>query len=239
MKLTAEQTNSKNVGADTPEPELVECAREGHEAAIREIVRRMNPRLFRIARGIVDNDGIAEEVVQEAYLIAFTRIDEFRGEAKLATWITRITLNAAKMRLRKIRPAQEYDAINETRNGDVSVVAFPGVQIPGPEAEQGRAQFRVLIEAAVTELPSTLRVPFILREAEGMSVAAIAEDMGISVVTVKTRLFRARRQLRSVVEEKIKGGFDSIFPFDGLRCAGMADSVVEILVTNSGAKRDG
>ncbi|WP_100638454.1 RNA polymerase sigma factor [Marinobacter salexigens] len=239
MKLTAELSSREGVGSDTSEPELVELARKGHEAAIREIIRRMNPRLFRIARGIVDNDAIAEEVVQEAYLVAFTRIDEFRGDSKLATWITRITLNAAKMRLRKIRPAQEYDSINESRNADISVVAFPGVQIPGPEAEQGRAQFRLLIEAAVTELPSTLRVPFILREAEGMSVAAIAEDLGISVITVKTRLFRARRQLRSVMEEKIKGGFDSIFPFDGLRCAGMADSVVEILIEASDPPRDG
>ncbi|MFP3977608.1 MULTISPECIES: RNA polymerase sigma factor [Marinobacter] len=238
MKLIAELPGTKGVGFDTSEPELVALAREGHEAAIREIIRRLNPRLFRIARGIVDNDAIAEEVVQEAYLVAFTRIDEFRGDAKLATWITRITLNAAKMRLRKIRPAQEYDSINESQNADVSVVAFPGVQIPSPEAEQGRAQFRALIEAAVTELPSTLRVPFILREAEGMSVAAIAQDLDISVITVKTRLFRARRQLRSVMEEKIKGGFDSIFPFDGLRCAGMADSVVEILVETAGAQRD-
>ncbi|WP_298448681.1 RNA polymerase sigma factor [uncultured Marinobacter sp.] len=239
MKQTAELSSREGVGSDTSEPELVELARKGHEAATREIIRRMNPRLFRIARGIVDNDATAEEVVQEAYLVAFTRIDEFRGDSRLATWITRITLNAAKMRLRKIRPAQEYDSINESRNADVSVVAFPGVQIPGPEAEQGRAQFRLLIEAAVTELPSTLRVPFVLREAEGMSVAAIAEDLGISVITVKTRLFRARRQLRSVVEEKIKGGFDSIFPFDGLRCAGMADSVVEILIEAPDPPGDG
>ncbi len=231
MKLTADILDFKSIGVDTPEPELVELARNGHEIAVREIIRRMNPRLFRIARGIVDDDAIAEEVVQEAYLIAFTRIDEFRGEAKFATWVTRITLNAAKMRLRKIRPTQEYDSVNESQNSDASVVAFPGAQTLNPEAEQGRAQFRILIEAAVTKLPSTLRVAFILREAEGMSVAAIAEDLGISVITVKTRLFRARRQLRGVLEEKIKGGFDSIFPFDGLRCAGMANSVVEILST--------
>jgi len=238
MKLTAELPNIKGVGFDTPESELVELARNGHEVAIREVIRRMNPRLFRIARGIVDNDAVAEEVVQEAYLIAFTRINEFRGESRLATWITRITLNAARMRLRKIRPAQEYDSINESQNPEVSVVAFPGVQIPSPEVEQGRAQFRILIEAAVTELPSTLRVPFVLREVEGMTVAAIAEDLGISVITVKTRLFRARRQLRNLLEAKIKGGFDSIFPFDGLRCAGMADSVVEILIAIPDAQRD-
>ena len=64
-----------------------------------------------------------------------------------------------------------------------------------------------------------------------MAVAAIAKDLDISVINVKTRLFRARKQLRSVLEAKIQGGFDSIFPFDGVRCAGMANSVVEILNT--------
>lgn len=233
LKLTNDGLDLSSVGVETPEPELVELARQGHEVAVREMIRRLNPRLFRIARGIVDNDAIAEEVVQEAYLIAFTRIDEFRGEAKFATWITRIALNAAKMRLRKIRPTLEYDSINETHHSDASVVAFPGTRSLNPEAEQGRAQFRAVLENAVTQLPSTLRVAFVLREAEGMSVAAIAQDLGVSAITVKTRLFRARRQLRSVLEEKIQGGFDSIFPFDGLRCAGMADSVVEILNTGS------
>ncbi|HTN34421.1 MAG TPA: RNA polymerase sigma factor [Marinobacter sp.] len=236
MKLIAETLDIITVGVDTPESDLVDLARTGHEVAVREIIRRMNPRLFRIARGIVDSDAIAEEVVQEAYLIAFTRIDDFRGEAKFATWITRITLNAAKMRLRKIRPTQEYDSVNETQNLGVSVVAFPGTKTLNPESEQGREQFRTLIEAAVTRLPNTLRVAFVLREAEGMSVADIAEDLGISVITVKTRLFRARRQLRSILEEKINGGFDSIFPFDGMRCANMASSVVEILNTVTGTE---
>ncbi|SDL31135.1 RNA polymerase sigma-70 factor, ECF subfamily [Modicisalibacter muralis] len=237
MKLTAEILDIKGVGPDTPESELVDLARNGQETAVREIIRRMNPKLFRIARGIVDSDAIAEEVVQEAYLIAFTRISEFRSEAKFATWITRITLNAAKMHLRKIRPTQEYDSINEPKNLDVSVVAFPGAKTANPESEQGRAQFRALIESAVTQLPSTLRVAFVLREVEGMSVTAIAEDLEISAITVKTRLFRARRHLRGALEEKIKGGFDSIFPFDGLRCANMANSVIEILNTATGTEK--
>lgn len=217
------------VMGDLPELELVKLARGSHEAAIREIIRRMNPRLFRIARGLVDNDSIAEEVVQEAYLIAFTKIDGFRGEATFSTWITRITLNAAKMRLRNAQPTQEYDSVNESQHANASVLVFPGAKAPNPEVEQGQAQFRALIELAVTELPAKLRVVFVLRETEGMTVAAIAKDLGISVLSVKTRLFRARKQLRSFLEAKMRGGFDSIFPFDGLRCAGMADSVVAIL----------
>ncbi|HSH48721.1 MAG TPA: RNA polymerase sigma factor [Halomonas sp.] len=238
MKLTAEIPDTKSVGVDTPEPELIELARKGHEVAVREIIRRLNPRLFRIARGIVDNDAVAEEVVQETYLVAFTRIAEFRSEARFSTWVTRIALNMAKMHLRKVRPTQEYDSINEPQDFGASVVAFPGSKALNPESEQGRAQFRALVESAVTQLPSTLRVPFILREAEGMPVAAIAEDLGISVITVKTRLFRARQRLRGILEKKIKGGFDSIFPFDGLRCAHMADSVVEVLNSAADAETE-
>ncbi|OEY65396.1 RNA polymerase sigma factor [Marinobacter sp. X15-166B] len=238
MNYTADNPALRRATPESPETDLVELARGGDEAAVRELIRRMNPRLFRIARGIVDRDSIAEEVVQEAYLIAFTRIDEFRGEAKFSTWITRIALNAAKMRLRKIRPTQEYDAVNEGAHGDAEVLVFPGAKTPNPEMEHGRAQFRTLIEAAVAELPSALRLVFVLRETEGMTVAAIAADLGISVISVKTRLFRARRQLRGILETKVKGGFDSIFPFDGLRCAGMADSVVEILDTVADARHD-
>lgn len=229
MKTKTEMQGSASVTGELSELELVNLARNGDEPAVREIIRRMNPRLFRIARGIVDNDAIAEEALQEAYLIAFTRIDEFRGEARFSTWITQITLNAAKMRLRQARPTQEYDSVNEPQHTDASVVIFPGAKAPNPEVEHGRAQFRALLELAVTELPPALRVVFLLRESEGMTVAAIARDLGISVINVKTRLFRARRQLRSFLEEKMQGGFDSIFPFDGARCAGMADSVVEIL----------
>ncbi len=229
MNISAEKSDANSTDSNVPETQLVDLAREGHESAIREIIRRMNPRLFRIARGIVDNDSEAEEVVQETYLVAFTRIDEFRGEAKFATWITRIALNAAKMRLRKIRPTEEYDSINEPLDLGVSVVAFPGSRVSSPENEHGRAQFRELLESAVSQLPGHLRLTFVLREAEGMSVAAIAEDLGISAITVKTRLFRARRHLRRILEAKIKGGFDSVFPFDGVRCVRMADSVVEVL----------
>ncbi|AZT83424.1 RNA polymerase sigma factor [Marinobacter sp. NP-4(2019)] len=229
MNISAEKSDANSVDSNVPENQLVDLARKGHENAIREIIRRMNPRLFRIARGIVDNDSEAEEVVQETYLIAFTRIDEFRGEAKLATWITRIALNAAKMRLRKVRPTEEYDSVNEPLDPGVSVVAFPGSRVSSPESEHGRAQFREFLESAVSQLPGHLRLTFVLREAEGMSVAAIAEDLGISAVTVKTRLFRARRHLKRILEARIKGGFDSVFPFDGVRCARMADSVVEIV----------
>jgi RNA polymerase sigma-70 factor (ECF subfamily) len=165
-------------------------------------------------------------VVQEAYLAAFTRLDTFRGEASFATWITRIALNAALMRGRRARPHEEYDTVTEDTPPRDTVLPFPGSGTDQPDAALGRRQVRELLERAVAELPPDLRVVFLLRESEGMSTLAIARDLSLNPITVKTRLFRARLRLRRSIERRLRGGFDAIFPFGGARCAAMADRVV-------------
>lgn len=210
-------------GPHSSETELVDAARSGSEGAVRELVRRLNPRLFRVARGIAPSDAEAEEIVQETYLTAFAQIDRFRGEARFSTWITRIAINAALMRARRAHPEEEYDAVKE--DDQTRILSFPGQRPELPDTALGRAQIRVLLEQAVAELPPDLRLAFLLHEAEGMSVDDIARDLSLNPVTVRTRLFRARRRLRSAVERRIHGGFEAIFPFDGARCAGMADCV--------------
>ena len=210
------------------ETELVALAKDRDEPAIRELVRRFNPRLFRIARGLVESDVEAEDVVQDAYLAAFTHLDGFRGEARFATWMTRIVLNAASTRRRRSRPHEEYDTVAESRSDNTDVVAFP-TRPQSAEAALGRLQVRDLLEEAVGRLPPDLRVVFLLREAEGLSILNIARDLRLNPVTVKTRLFRARRRLRVLLQERLRGGFESVFPFDGARCAGMADRVVSSL----------
>ncbi|WP_366556446.1 RNA polymerase sigma factor [Aquibaculum sediminis] len=218
-----------DIGPDTSEADLIAAARDGREAAVRELVRRNNPRLFRVARGIVESDAEAEDVVQEAYLAAFGKLEQFRGEASFSTWITRIAINAARMRLRRAYLQESYDTVTEEQIDTTSVLPFPGSEQERPEAALGRAQLRALMEQAVAQLPSDLRLPFLLYEVEGMSIQKIAGDLSLNPITVKTRLFRARRRLRAVIEAEILGGFDAIFPFDGLRCAGMADRVVTAL----------
>ena len=214
------------------EAELVALAKHRDEPAIRELVRRLNPRLFRVARGLVATDAEAEDVVQDAYLAAFTHLDGFRGEARFATWMTRIVLNAAGTRRRRSRPHEEYDTLAEDRLECPDVVAFP-TRPHDAEAALGRSQVRVLLEEAVGRLPPDLRLVFVLREAEGLSILAIARDLDLNPVTVKTRLFRARRRLRILLEERLRGGFDSVFPFNGALCAGMADRVVSSLARRS------
>ena len=224
MSARTQRDEDTLADAATPEVELVAAARRGSEMAVRELVRRLNPRLFRVARGIVANDAEAEEVVQETYLSAFSKLDGFRDEARFTTWITRIAINAARMRLRRDGPKEAYDTVTE---GDTSqILAFPGQGSEAPETAVARAQIRGFVEAAVAGLPPDLRLTFLLRETEGLSIAVIAHQLQISPVTVKTRLFRARRRLRGALEKQVRGGFEAIFPFDGKRCANMADRVI-------------
>lgn len=209
----------------TGEGDLLAAAAAHSEPAVRELIRRNNPRLFRVARGIVSTDAEAEDVVQETYLAAFRRLDSFRGASAFSTWITRIAINHALMHQRRKRPEEEYDTVIES--AATSVLHFPGSPLETAEAQLGRHQFRRTLEELVNGLPSELRLVFVLSETEGMTTKEIGRDLELNPITVKTRLFRARRWLRSDLERRMKGGFDTIFPFDGARCASMAERVVQ------------
>ncbi len=212
--------------AGLDEVALVARVRAGDEAAVRELVRRYNRRLFRVARGVLRDDVEAEDVVQETYVRAFLNLSRFRGEAGIATWLTRIALNEAVGRLRRHRPTEDIAAIGEVSADDPRVVAFPAPAAPTAEAEAGRAQARALLEPLIDDLPPHFRVVLILRDVEGMTTEAAAEHLGIRPETAKTRLHRARRLLRAALLDRLGGGFGELYPFDGARCAGMADRVV-------------
>src|SRR5699024_8879983 len=132
--------------AGAAEADLVRAARARDEAAVRELIRRLNPRLFRVARGLAASDAEAEEIVQETYLVAFTRLDTFREEARFSTWVTRIALNAAKMRGRRARVHEEYDTVTEANAPEDTVLAFPGGSTGQPDAVLGQHQVRELLE---------------------------------------------------------------------------------------------
>ncbi len=230
MKVEPHLRHEAQADASKSEAELVDAARTGSELAVRELIRRLNPRLFRVARGIVDSDAEAEEALQEAYLSAFSKLESFRERARFSTWITRIVINASRMQRRQARPAEEYDTVDEVNLP--KVLAFPGQISELPETTLGRTQLRGLLETAVSELPPYMRLPFLLRETEGMSILAIARELQINPITVKTRLYRARRRLRSSIEQQVQGGFEAIFPFGGKRCAYMARRVIDRLQAN-------
>jgi RNA polymerase sigma-70 factor (ECF subfamily) len=210
-------------------------ARARSEAAVREIVRRYNQRLFRAARSIVRGDAEAEDVVQAGYVRAFTHLDGFRGEAAFSTWLTRIVLNEALGRVRRRRQTTGLEAIEAAQiGGGAQIIQFPLLQDhPDPETAMSRREVRELLEQAIDRLPDGFRAVFVLRDVEGLSAEETAEQLGIRPETVNTRLFRARRQLRERLAEQLMPALGALFPFDGARCVHMADRVVADL------KRDG
>lgn len=209
---------------------LVDLARSRHEQAIRTLIQRHNQRLFRTARAILRSDSDAEDVVQASYVKAFTHLEGFRGDAAFSTWLTRIALNEALGRVRARRPTVGVDHIEmqQTKTGR-ELVFFPMVPAIDPEAEMSRQEIRTLLERVVDELPDPFRAVFVLRDVEGLSIDETASHLDIKPETVRTRQYRARRLLRTAIEQQARGTFASLFPFDGARCVSMADRVMQDL----------
>ena len=207
---------------------LVERARNRDGAAVRLIMQRHNRRLFRVARGVLHDDAEAEDVVQEAYVRAFTHLDGFRGEAQLSTWLTRIALNEALGRLRRRRitvSLKDIDAISD--QGEARVIYLPSArQDSDPEAAAAQAGVRRLLERAVDQLPEHFRMVFVLRDIEEMSVEETASHLGLRPETVKTRLHRARRLLRQSLDRTLSSAVTDVFPCADSRCAQMTEAVL-------------
>ena len=213
--------------ATMPEKLLLRHARGGDREAFRAIMQRHNQRLFRVARAVVNNDDEAEDVLQDAYLKAFAAIAAFRGESGLNTWLTAITLNEARGRLRRRRPSESLEVMEA--NGD-RIIPFPGMaEIADPEAEAVRSETRRLLERAIDGLTDEFRIVFMLREVEGLSVEETAAQLDLNPQTVRTRLFRARQSLRQSLVSTLSSGMEDVFPFLGARCSRIADRVLERL----------
>lgn len=219
------------------EPQLLDRAREGDSAAIRELIRRHNRLLFRLTRGLLRSDDEAEDAVQEAYLLAFSRLDSFRAEASFTTWLCRIAINQALANGRKRRPVVDLALLDEYPDGTLGgdgqcarLLSFPTIAAaPSPEAEAARRQLRRLLEHAIASLPEHFRVVFMLREIEGLSTEETAAHLMLRPETVKTRLHRARRMLRAMLETELSMSLGDLFPFAGERCARMAERVLKRL----------
>lgn len=149
----------------------------------------------------------------------------FAANRGSGSWLTRIAVNEALQRRRRRRACEPWDDAAVERGAQV--VAFPGAEPPpDPETSAARGQLRAVIEAAVERLPAPLRLVFVLRDMEELSTAETAAQLDLGEATVKTRLHRARRQLRSQLDIEIADSLTGAFPFAGARCACMAERVV-------------
>src|ERR1700741_1391144 len=189
-------TAPKTTPAAAGDAELVKRALARDKAAVRAIIKANNRRLYRLARGILRNDGEAEDVVQETYVRAFTHLADFRGDSSLATWLARIAMNEALGRLRRQRPSVEWTSM-PPGTLEAQIIHFPhSGASEDPERSMAQRQIQQVVERAIDELPDAFRIVFITRVIEGMNVEETAEILGLKPQTVKTRLHRARPQLR-------------------------------------------
>jgi len=223
------QRSTAPKAAPAGEAELVKRALARDEAAVRDIIKANNRRLYRLARGILRNDGEAEDVVQETYVRAFTRLNDFRGESSLSTWLSRIAMNEALGRLRREKPGVEISSLPQGAL-EAQIIQFPLMSATDdPEKSMAQREIQHVVEGAIDELPEPFRIVFITRVLEGMNVEETAEILDLKPETVKTRLHRARAMLRENVEKKIGPVVMEAFPFAGRRCDRLTEAVVKRL----------
>lgn len=199
---------------------LVAQVRTGDGAAFATIMRRYNQRLYRVARGIVRDNAEAEDIVQEAYVCAYAKLDTFTGPAGFGAWLAKITANEALGRLRRSGRQVSFEAQSDRNDTGDSHDFMDRLMstLPDPERLAANGEIRDLLERAIDSLPDGFRATFMLRTVEQLSVAETAECLGIRQETVKSRYHRARALLQKSLSAEIGSATLSAFSFAGARC---------------------
>jgi RNA polymerase sigma-70 factor, ECF subfamily len=230
------------VAIERPLNPMPQTAKRGR-AEFETIMRRNNTRLFRIARTILRDEAEAEDALQDAYLDAFAHLHEFRGGSQFTTWLTRIVINRALMRLR----AQKRHRVVIPMH-DRTITGVDGVEAPLPDVDHVadqraeapltstlRSEMRRILERRIDELPVAFRTVFVLREVEDMTVQETADCLGIPEATVRTRLFRAKALLREALARDVDMAAADVFAFAGERCDRIVANVLARLQAPPGA----
>ncbi|HEV7501693.1 MAG TPA: RNA polymerase sigma factor [Vicinamibacteria bacterium] len=206
--------------------EVVRRVRGGEGPLFELLMRRYNQRLFRVARAIVRNDAEAEDVMQQAYVNAYTHLDQFAERAQFSTWLTRIAVHEALARVRRRRRLTEIETMTDTDDADGVLRS----RDPNPEQQALTGELRAALESSLDAIPEIYRTAFVLREVEGLSTTEAAECLETSDDVVKTRLHRARTLLRRELLQRAGSGARQAFSFHATRC----DRVVALVLATLG-----
>jgi RNA polymerase sigma-70 factor, ECF subfamily len=179
-----------------PDVALVERVRAGDISAYDTLVRKYERQIFRIAQHITQNREDAEDVMQDAFLKAYEKLDQFQGNSKFYTWLVRISVNESLMRLRKRRTGKMVSIDEDVETEEGSVPRDLADWAPDPEQNYTQTELGEILEKTIKGLPPGFRVVFELRDVQGLSTEDTAEALGLSIPAVKSRLLRARLQLR-------------------------------------------
>ena len=184
---------------------LVEAAKEGSTVAFEELVKRHERSMFRIAQNLLHNREDAQDVVQEAFLKAFQKLEQFQARSKFATWLARITVNNALTKLR--REPVYWSSIEDDLDDKTGVLPVEIADwAPNPEMLYSASELRRILESNLQKLKPGLRMVFLLHDAEGLSLEETARCLTLSVSAVKSRSLRARLQLREWLNGYFRNG---------------------------------
>ena len=197
--------------------EVAERVIEGETPLFEILMRRYNERIYRIVRSVLGREDGIEDVMQEAYVLAFVKLATYSGEGPFPAWLSRIAVREA-LRMRRARSRYEsrdpYSASIEPSDQDMQ---------PNPERD---VELRDLLAATIDDLPPKMRAVFVLRQVEDLSERETAESLGISIASVKTSYHRARKRLRHAVEESLGAELQDVYHFGARRCDRLVEQVM-------------
>src|SRR3954451_3594662 len=188
---------SKVAEPQTEELVLVDAARQGDVGAFEQLIKRYDRNVFRIAQHITQNREDAEDVVQDAFLKAYQNLANFQEQSKFYTWLVRIAVNEALMRLRRRRPERMVSLDEDIKTEENTMPREVADWAPNPEQLYTQGELREILVKTIQGLPPSFRTVFVLRDVEGLSTEETADALDLSIPAVKSRLLRARLQLRN------------------------------------------
>ena len=207
MAQTSFQTN---VDGDLA---LVERAQGGDETAFEELINRYERKVFRLAKNITNNQEDAEDVLQETFLKVYAHLNGFQGNSRFYTWLVRIAVNEALMKLRKRKSDRTVSMDDEIDTGEDTMVREIAVWEDDPEQRYSHEEIKTILDEAVADLRPAFRTVFVLRDIEELSTEETAQMLDLSIPAVKSRLLRARLQLREKLTRYFKRKGDDVFGY--------------------------
>jgi RNA polymerase sigma-70 factor (ECF subfamily) len=211
MEATAAMPVTSQPGTD--ESILLAQSREGDTRAFAELVHRYEGKIFRLAQHITQNREDAEDVLQETFMKSYEHLDQFKGDSKFYTWIVRIAVNQALMKLRRRKTDKSVSLDEQIDTGEDTIVREIAAWDEDPEQQFSREELGGILDRAIQSLEPPYRSVFVLRDIDELSTEETAEALGLSVPAVKSRLLRARLQLREKLTRYFKRKGDDAFAY--------------------------
>jgi RNA polymerase sigma-70 factor (ECF subfamily) len=199
-----ELIQSKATENPSDELVLVRAAKQGDVSAFEQLVKRYDRNVFRIAQHITQNREDAEDVVQDAFLKAYQNLVNFQEQSKFYTWLVRIAVNESLMKLRKRKTSRTVSMDEDVETEEGSMPREFADWSPNPEQMYGQSELADILRKTIQGLPPSFRTVFVLRDVEGLSTEETAEMLKLSIPAVKSRLLRARLQLRERLSRYFK-----------------------------------